>query len=85
MAQRVGRLANLNSVIARNDKVVTIFGNLWDELSRFNQFVVFLSFERSKNKWAMESVVLARCLTSGFRATVAGAFQKYFIYWVKVP
>lgn len=85
MAQRVGRLANLNSVIARNDKIVTIFGNLWDELSRLNQFVVFLSFERSKNKWAMESGVLARCLTSGLCATVAGAFQKYFIYWVKVP
>lgn len=75
MAQRIGRHANLNSVIARNDKVVTAFGSLWDELLRLNQFAVFLSFERSKNKRTMEAGILARCLTSALCDTAAGAFK----------
>lgn len=50
MAQRVGRIANLNSLLARSDKVVTIFGSLSDELLRLSQFVVFLSFDRPKNE-----------------------------------
>lgn len=62
MAQRAGRIANLNSVVARSDKVVTIFGSLWDELLRLSQFVVFLSFERSKNERTTEETgALASC------------------------
>lgn len=50
MAQRVHRIANLNPIIARSDKVVTIFKSLSDEFLKLRRFVVFLSFENSMSE-----------------------------------